>query len=771
VPDVLAVSWVVLAGIAVILPALIHGIYLGPFDILSRGGLTAHSGVVVHDLANSDLANEIIPWTDLSWIQVHHGQLPLWNPYNGLGMPLAFNWQSASFSLPAAIGYLVPMRFAFDAGVVVTLVVSGTGAYVFARVLGLGVVACAFAGVIFELSGPMIGWLGYPLSGVMSWAGWLFAAVIFVIRDGHRVVSVAACAVIVALAIYAGQPEALAALGLSVLIFVLVILVWQARSGGLHATFRPLIDLTVGCVAGAALAAPLALPGLQLIGGSERSVANGAVTLPPHAFLYLIAQGFDGLPIAGSFAFGDSFFYQETAAYVGVAAVALAISAVIIRYRRPVVVALGAIVISCLGIVFTPGVSSLLALIPAIGQTQWLRMLMPLAFALAILAAIGLDAITRAPLEARSLRVAGWMFGTVGVALVLVLAFGRGSLPWVLARIRWDSLIWPGIETVVGLVGIALLWWSRRATPAAADAQHGTSDSSGSSHRLKVRMGAVVGAAFLLCQTVFLVTAGGPIASSSDRTYPQPASIATLRHVTGSSNVGFGVPSCTAVGVVPNANIAYEIHEFAIYDASIPKRYYTAWKHVTGSPGGFSALFTFCPGVNSSDLARRFGVVFVLEPKGAVGPTGGVFVRSIGSEDLYRIPGSGPVTATPLEPGGGSPPDDRPGVSIPVDQPNSTTWRVSTAMSTPQVLRFHLTDVPGWNASIDGRPLALHRYSGIMMQAVIPAGHHLVVLRYWPSTLSLGIVLALICVLALISVGVVGMVRRRRGDPAASVRD
>jgi len=39
---------------------------------------------------------------------VHLGFLPLWNPYSGPGLPLAFNWQSASFGVPSLIGYLMP---------------------------------------------------------------------------------------------------------------------------------------------------------------------------------------------------------------------------------------------------------------------------------------------------------------------------------------------------------------------------------------------------------------------------------------------------------------------------------------------------------------------------------------------------------------------------------------------------------------------------------------------------------------------------------------
>ena len=82
----------------------------------------------MHNPVTSDQIDEMIPWTNLAWTQVHQGHLPLWNPYSALGMPLAFNWQSAAFGLPALVGYLFPLSMAYTAGVVVTLVVAGTGA-------------------------------------------------------------------------------------------------------------------------------------------------------------------------------------------------------------------------------------------------------------------------------------------------------------------------------------------------------------------------------------------------------------------------------------------------------------------------------------------------------------------------------------------------------------------------------------------------------------------------------------------------------------------
>ena len=225
--------------------------------------------MTVHNSQTTDLIAQMIPWTSLAWTQVHHGHLPLWNPYSGLGLPLAFNWQSATFGLPTLVGYLAPLRLAYTVQVVVTLVLAGTGTYVLCRVLRLGVMASAMAGVVYELSGTFMGFLGWPIAGVMAWAGWLFAAALLVAHGERRVRSVVFLAVAIAGAVYAGQPDTLVLLVPGLLVFVVVLLVARVRSGGsIGIAVRPAVDVAVASIAGGALTAPLVLPGLQLTTGS-----------------------------------------------------------------------------------------------------------------------------------------------------------------------------------------------------------------------------------------------------------------------------------------------------------------------------------------------------------------------------------------------------------------------------------------------------------------------------------------------------------------------
>ena len=276
--DAIGVLWVIGAGIATLLPALIHGASLGPVQELSKYGVLQHPVPTVNGQFQFGLDPALlaIPWKALAWTQVHSGHLPLWNPYNVLGMPLAFNWQSAPFSLSALVGYLAPLRLVFTISVITSLVIGGTGVYALCRVLRLGVLGAAMAGTVYELSGPFMNLLSWQDTAVMCWAGWLFAVTLLIIRGEHRVRHVVEFAVIVALAGYAGQPEALFFLALSLGIFVAVMFLVRAlRNDSMRSFVRPIGDLLVAGAAGLALFAPLCATGSPtLLDVGEEQVRN-----------------------------------------------------------------------------------------------------------------------------------------------------------------------------------------------------------------------------------------------------------------------------------------------------------------------------------------------------------------------------------------------------------------------------------------------------------------------------------------------------------------
>jgi hypothetical protein len=749
--------YVVAAGVVLVLPALIHGTHLGPFDLLAQDGLLERSGVVPHNTWVGDQVASMMPWTTLAWTQVHHGQLPLWNPYSGLGMPLAFNWQSAPFGLPALVGYLVPVQYAYTVGILVTLVVAGTGVYVLGRLLHLGVVGCAMAATVFELSGPFVGWLGWPHAAVFSWAGWLFVAALLIVRGRRRVQSVAFFAVVAALAFYAGQPEVLSVLIVAVIIFVAALLVHLAVQGGVRSVVRPILDLGIAAIAGGALAAPLALPGLQVFAGSLHSKTAGDVVLPVENLVHVVLQGFDGLPISGSVRFdADGYFYLP--AYVGLIAVVLAVVAVGLRRKRPEVVALTVVALISGAIVFVPFMISMMDALPFFGSVGWTRSLLPMTFALAVLAGAGVDALIRSE-RARDWKWTGVGFGVAGVALAVLYIGSTGNLSAVDRSIRARSFIWPLVEVLVGL-GVA--FGSVLAYRRVGDRR------VMSANRLRLGSANGAGVILLVCETVFLITAGAPLWSSSATFFTPTPAVSALQRDVGSSLVGWGPnPSyfCYGLGVHPDVNDVYAIHELAMYDPMVPRSYFSAFESLAHRSAGNPAGNDYCPALTTVSQARQYGVAFILESAGVAGPKGTTLVGRLGDEDLYHVPGSYAATVTPLQADGSLPSETAVGVPVPVTHPDPARWTMVTDVNTPQVLRLRLTDVPGWDASLDGKPLALESFGGVMLQARIPPGRHQVVLHYWPTTFTVGIVLCVIGAVGLAIALVVDRARRERRAP------
>jgi hypothetical protein len=758
---VVCVAWLVAAALIALAPVLAHGASFGSYDVLSQFGVLRQPGVVVHNLQGGDQADQIIPWSRLAWTQVHQGHLPLWNPYEGLGMPLAFGWQAAAASVPSLIGYLFPLNLSVTVQVVVTLVIAGTGVYVLGRALGLGTLGCIFAATTFELSGPMLGWLGWPHAAVLSWSGWLFAAALLVIRGRHRLWSITLFALVIAAMVYAGQAEVLVLCGLALAVFLVALLVQRAPAlGGSGPLLRPSVDLCVGGLIGAALGAPLLLPGLQVARGSQRALPGGDPAellkgnppLPAHNLVHVLFQGFDGLPVAGSRWFGYVGGYSETAAYVGVVAVALAVTALAVRRRRPDVVAFGVMCGAMVVVAFLPAAVAALYRLPLVGTVLWQRAILPLAFGLAVLAGVGLDSVVREWSDRTVRRRLGWSFAGVAVVVAGLWLFYRGSLPPAESAIRSDAFIWPLVGIVVGTGVVCALAWAERRSVV-----HGR----GSAPALPGRL---AGVALLVSETAFLVAAGAPLWTSSPTPYASTPAVLALQRTVGSSVVGLGEPLCflpPGLGIPENAQAEYGVQELALYDPMIPSEYYSSWRKVSSTAPGVVDDSVYCPGIATLGLARLYGVSYVLERPGSPGPRGGVFVRRVGSEDLYRMPGAAAATVTPLAPGGGLPADGSSGTPVAVRHPSPSSWKMTVDGAVPQTLRLRLTNVPGWHATIDGRPVRLQSFARVMLQVEVPAGHHTIELSYWPATFSVGLVLFAVAALGLSGAWALSALRHR----------
>lgn len=192
------------------------------------------------------------------------------------------------------------------------------------------------------------------------------------------------------------------------------------------------------------------------------------------------------------------------------------------------------------------------------------------------------------------------------------------------------------------------------------------------------------------------------------------------------------------------------------------------WNKVAGYQGSvLDSPSIFCPSITTVREARIFGISYVLEPHGSPGPPGTVLESRIGYEELS--PGARCRLRDHHTPAGEGAPADRCNRYARSTSAirNPAAWRMTTESTAPQAFRLRVTNVPGWHATIDGKPLTLEPYADVMLQARIPAGRHVVELDYWPTTFTLGIVIAALSALFLV---VAVVAERLRPDLFAGVR-
>jgi hypothetical protein len=700
----------------------------------------------------ADQIQQFVPWTNLAWYQVHNGHIPLWNPYNVTGLPLAFNWQSGVFSLPTLVGYLLPVSYAFTAIVLTKLVIAGTGAYVLCRIMRLGPLAAALGGTAFELSGPMIVHAGWPFPSVTCWAGWILAAVVGLLGNTHRVRNVTMLAIAVGFAVYGGHPESLIVMGLVVVFFVVVCLVARPRSAE-GPVVRPLLYCTLGGVCGLGLGAPLLFPGFQLGQASVRGYANGTPAFPLTHVATLLAVGLPGNDLG------------TTAAYVGVVVVALAVVGTRMSWERPEIRALAAVTVVTALLTFASPVDELLRAVPGGRTVTWNRAVMILALALAVLAATGMDALVRSTKDLTAVSWAAGAFGLLGLfVLALFLADQLGLGP---SSLRHEaSLVWPAVQAVVGLGLTGAWWWSRR--PAAK-----SGSSAGTIYRR-------VPAILLALETGFLLSAGIPFWSVSSTYFATDPPVTTLQRDVGSALVGFSTChpqyylkySPQEVGIWPDANVAYRVREFAVYDPILPEKYLHEWRAIGGHhfPTSLSDVGLFCARITTTPEARLFGVRYLLESPDSARPIGTVPVAKLGNETLVSVPDAADATSSPVPAGGAPLSTEAPGVPLAVTHPDPASWRIALNATTPSIVRLRLTAVPGWHASINGRPLALRPWAGgTMLEVQVPAGRQVIEVHYWPLAFTVGIAVATSIFTGLVLAALGGFVLgRRRGRHAPS---
>lgn len=457
-----------LLGARVILPAeLLHAVY--PWGAY----FPFHAN---HNRELTDVVLQFHPWF-VEWAsRISSGELPLWTPENGLGLPGAARAISAPWFPLTALSLLGPV-LGWNLLLLCRLVLAGVGAWAWLREVGRSRGACAFGSIAFAYSLPFVTWLSWPHANVQALLPvLLLAARRVALRDGRAPAALFAAALL--LMHLGGHPEStFLDAAAAVLVFVGAVRGPKVR--------RALVLAGAG-VLGTVAAAVQLVPFLEYLSRSRvlTEPGHGVTVLPASRSLTWLVPLFFGREVDRTFwATGQGFL--DFGAFAGASVLALAGAALALRRYRPVS---GLLLAGALSAALAYGIPpfSLLSRLPLLDRTMTHRSLPIAALAVCTLAALGWDRLRalerrrgrgalRTVLLAPAAIAAGALLAAALAWLVLpsarvpiartalpgaVLAALAAPLPWLLLRLRGRAVRSVCLSAIVvaELWGVAWAW-------------------------------------------------------------------------------------------------------------------------------------------------------------------------------------------------------------------------------------------------------------------------------------------------------------------------
>jgi hypothetical protein len=701
---------------------------------------------------------QFVPWRQFALSTLLQGHIPLWNPLVGLGAPLLANYQSALLYPPNWLQGAVGVAWGQALLVLLHLVWAGAGMVYLCRRLGLSWLAGTVSAVAFSLSGYLVARSGFlSINAAVAWLPWIIAAVDRLVgaesaeaRSAPDVWAMPAVAGIYACQWLAGHAQV-------AWYTLLLSLLWAAWKGSKVLDRRGWVRvgerLGLALVLGFCLAAPQILPTIEFMAHSQRATAVArdlAMTYSfwPWRLSGLLAPGLFGSPVSGDF-WGYGNFWED-AIYIGVAPTCLAFAAAWRGIRGKGI--MPSLVRWLLGV-------SLVSLLIALGKntpvfpflydhvptfslfqapTRWTLWLV---FALSLLAAIGVDDWGVA--QGRGLY---WLrLGTAGaVAVGLgagVAAFTLQGLHMSFVRATALSGLWLAATGVLALTlrkSPGQLWKAALVGVVVADLTFaglglnpfGPPDLYAPPSALSLRL-----------------PAGTRLYMAKDVEYRFKYETA-FRFDTFSPPLDFGevrdagLPNSPLTAGLPSANN---------FDPILPARY-GAWMatladmspqqqsiwldamdvglaaqqsdpqgiptYVPRTPMGRAWFVKGAQGASSPTEALQLVVDPAFDPKNSA-----IIEGDIGpSVESTSAAGSASVTHA-----------SNPNALEVLTSSDTGGWVVVSAMS-----------YPGWEAQVDGRPVDLYPADYIFSAVKVPAGAHLILLRYRSLAFMIGLALALV---------------------------
>jgi len=395
-PDALVAMLLSLVPFVVFARAFLPGRVLSPLGNLYTVSPWAALGPATNaNPALDDVTRVFHPWLLYAMRQIHAGRFPLWNPYEYTGAPFFANPQTAMLFPLTALAFVLPPASALTLVAVLKPALAGVGMYLFLRrALATSRTAAVVGALGFAFGSPLVSWLQWTFASTTMVLPWLLLSVDR-LRDGDQRALVA-LAVVVALLALAGYPQGALHGGLLAAAWALA----RARGArGLRFLGRAALAATLGVgVAAVQLVAFLDYAPRSAV-YAYRTSWTPSLTVPPSAAITLLMPTFFGT----GHETWSGWQFGITSLFVGLVPVLTIPAAALTPRRRgvPFFTALTALVAAVhFGV---PGVSAA-AETPGVALGTNLRLTPLLAFGLAALGALGLDAARSSVTGARALR-------------------------------------------------------------------------------------------------------------------------------------------------------------------------------------------------------------------------------------------------------------------------------------------------------------------------------------------------------------------------------
>ncbi|MBL8858184.1 MAG: hypothetical protein JNL28_06765 [Planctomycetes bacterium] len=397
---------VLLPQIALFWPSLTGQKILLPLDVLTIGETWLGHGDPLHqEEAQDRYLSDLVFVTELNRRfcvdEVRAGRFPWWTPYIYCGAPFfaanhpavlsPYRWMDYALKGPAAIAWAQLLKS----------LVAGVGVYLFLRrALGSSFMAGLAGASMFPLCGYMVLWAGFTLSNVASFLPWILWAADATVKRALGFGAIG-LALVTTLIIFSGH----AANAGHLLVAAVLYAVWRAHDQhGLSTrrAFGALGAVALGLFAGLALSAPQLLPTLEYMQQSARIAARadglietesmGSWALLQACLPYTLGSGERG----AGYLVATTRFESAATAYAGLIAllvlVPLAFAASTQRKTAWFFAALGAFAfVPILGV---PVIQEVFTW-PPLNLVRNNRFTIVTAFALVVLAALGVDALVR----------------------------------------------------------------------------------------------------------------------------------------------------------------------------------------------------------------------------------------------------------------------------------------------------------------------------------------------------------------------------------------